>query len=162
MVKFIGAARGPKRFDFFGIPHWMFDTMDNDTGTIAPTEDNRDIEIYNDKLPNFRIDHTHLKFSLCEQRQLAKAIANSIRISYLKDLHQKSKSNTMQLQNELDRIRKKDSANQLWPLQHWEQYPLNWESIAKTHVCLILFVSDFGLFFFFFFFFLSPLNQNVL
>ena len=145
MKKFIGMARGPKRFDFYGIPHWMFDTMDEDTGTIAPSEHNRDIDIYNKKLPNFRIDHTHLKFSLCEQRQLAKAIANSVRISYLSHLHEKLKTNTRLLQDELDKVRIKDKKYQLWPLQHWESYPINWEKIAKQHVMYSLVLCFFSL-----------------
>ena len=136
MKRVIGMARGSKRNDLFEKPHWMFDTMDEDTGTIAPCEHNRDVGIYESHFINgFKIDHTHTKFSLCEQRSLAKGTANEIRLSLLSQLHQRYKHDTRKLEHELDQIRKKDKKYALWPLQHWEEFPINWEKIAKDWVC---------------------------
>ena len=74
---------------------------------------------------------------MTEQRQLSKAIANGVRLSYLKALHQKWRNDTRRLQDELDDVRKKDAANLLWPLAHWQEYPIAWKRIAKEHVCPI-------------------------
>eukprot|EP01084_Bolivina_argentea_P001010 1867_1 len=131
---FIGGIRGPKRFDFFQIPHWMYDTMDEETGTVAPMENNIDMKIYSKKLPNFAIDHTLLKFSLTEQRQLSKSIANCIRLLYLKNLHNKYRTDTRKLQDELNKIRIKDNKNELWPLKHWKEYSIPWQRIADHHM----------------------------
>eukprot|EP01084_Bolivina_argentea_P166631 289259_1 len=82
------SIRGPKRVDFFKIPHHTFKNMDKSTGTITPSIHNTDIQQYHNKLPDFKIDHSHAKLTLCEQRALSKGIANNIRILYLEDLHQ--------------------------------------------------------------------------
>lgn len=115
----------------------QFETMDEETGTIAPdVGTNQDTLRYRDEYGcRYKMDHTVLKFTMSEGRQLARAIANYIRVQVLKQLHKQHRDDTMRLQEELDRIRLKDSKNPLWALHHSEYYPaIPWKRIAKEQM----------------------------
>eukprot|EP01083_Nonionella_stella_P084216 233084_1 len=108
--------------------------MDKSTGTITPSIHNTDIQQYHNKLPDFKIDHSHAKLTLCEQRALSKGIANNIRILYLEDLHQQHSGNPAHIQDELDKIRVQDHKDELWPLKYWKEYRIPWQRIATHHM----------------------------
>eukprot|EP00485_Elphidium_margaritaceum_P006692 CAMPEP_0202692262 /NCGR_PEP_ID=MMETSP1385-20130828/6683_1 /ASSEMBLY_ACC=CAM_ASM_000861 /TAXON_ID=933848 /ORGANISM="Elphidium margaritaceum" /LENGTH=550 /DNA_ID=CAMNT_0049347757 /DNA_START=39 /DNA_END=1691 /DNA_ORIENTATION=+ len=135
--------RGARRNDFFDAPFWMFDAKNKSVGTVAPQIHNADVKHYQQKLGrDYRIDHilahNQYRFTLAEQRTLAKSIANACRQVYMQQIHQSHNHDPQALQRELDKVRRLDADNSVWALKHCRQAEiensLDWNKIASQQL----------------------------